>query len=79
MKSATLQATILAATLLLSGTVGANDSTPSLNQTNGTQVAIAQSAGAGSADDGAHGLSTLSLLALGIIGLLWARRHAGEL
>jgi hypothetical protein len=83
MKSATLRATILAVTLLLSGavTVGvaANDGAPTQKQTNGTPVAITQqNASAEATDDGA-GLSTLGVLALGIIGLLWARRHVAEL
>jgi hypothetical protein len=83
MKSATLRATILAAGLLLAGAAsgaGAGDAAPAAAPANtqSAAVAIAQTPGE-DAEDGKQALSTLGALALGIIGLLWARRHIAEL
>jgi hypothetical protein len=78
MKS-TLAITILAVTLLISGAAGAIEIKASETQTGGTPLAMTQNSSAEATDDGAQGLSTLGALALGIIGLLWARRHIAEL
>ena len=79
MRSATLQALVLTATLVLAVPAAAKEGEPPPVSA-GPESSMSDGNHA-SADDGARhqALSTLGVLLLGVLGLMWVRRHSAEL